>query len=367
MFICDVKGINSLFRDKRKVFGTHTVQFQMLQAVGGVKRAFDVVHLMDQRLFPIIGRAFSREGVDVIAPAFNQDIFDRIDAVADRVGGHPEGTRFPLSKFVGENIYCAISTAVFGKLYPFHTYSDFEILDEDVLQLLSPVPFLGKKAAQARQRLVHSVGDYVTRAWHDGRLHGASQMASDMVSVLKDTDHSEEDMNGSLLSFMWGMHSNTIRITFWTLVFLLNDKMATLMVREEVDKELREHFDGDLKNLLAAPASSFENVFPLLDSAIKETLRLAVLLSALREAEADTRVVSDAGELWIRRGDLVMANLSAVHKDDRNFEDAERFRVDRFSGSDRSKLAPWAFGGGTHLVCGFLATAAQQIADLWLV
>ncbi len=350
MFICDAQGINSLFRDKRKVFGTHTVHFQMLRAVGGVKRAFDVVHLMDQRLFPIVGKAFSREGVATIAPSFNRDILHRIDVVAERVRDSSEGTRVPLAAFVGENIYCAISNAVFGSLYPFQTYSDFDTLDEDLLLLLSPVPFMGRKALQAQERLVRAIGDYVARTWNDGHLHGASKMASEMVSVLKDTDYSERDMNASLLTFMWGMHSNTIRITFWALVFLLNDKMATSMINEEVDMVLRDHFKGDLGDLLAAPPSSLETHFPLLDSAIKETLRLTVLLSALREADADTKVISDAGELWIRRGDLVMANLSAVHKDDRNFENAGQFRVDRFVDNEKTKSAAWGFGGGTHLV-----------------
>lgn len=254
----------------------------MLQAVGGVKRAFDVVHLMDQRLFPIIGKAFSREGVDTIAPSLNEEIHRRIDVVANRDTGHSIASRIPLASFVGENIYCSISKAIFGSLYPFNTYSDFEILDEDILSLLSPIPFIGRKASRARERLVTAVGDYVTCAWHDGQLHGASEMASEMVAVLKDTDHSGWDMNGALLTFMWGMHSNTIRITYWAMVFLLNNDLATSMVRDEIDKELRDHFKGNIKNLLSATPSALEDRFPLLDSAIKETLRLAVLLSTLR-------------------------------------------------------------------------------------
>lgn len=171
-----------------------------------------------------------------------------------------------------------------------------------------------------------------------------------MMSAMKDTQLSKSDVDGTLLTFMWGLHSNTFRIAYWFLAFLLNDREIFDRVKEEIDTELRDHYGGDLNRAVSSPSSSLDKHFPLISSGIKETMRLVVLLNSLREADTDTEIRTSAGPLQIRKGDILMPNVNAVHMDDNTYEDAKTFRLDRFVGDEKSKQTHLGFGGGTHLV-----------------
>lgn len=269
--------------------------------------------------------------------------------MAKKARDTPGGASFSLMPLIGESLYGAISQATFGPHYPIETYPDFETCDSDLVLLLARIPMLGRKASRAQARILRAITDYIDEASSEGPTKGAPPMAMEMLSVLKDADLEKSDIAGTLLTIIWGMMSNTIHIPYWLMVFLLNDPSAATKIREEVDSELREHFGGDLKRLLAAPFTAVDDHFPLIDSAIKETLRMAILLSALREAHADTEVISETGKIRIRKGEMIMANVAAVHTDERYFENPETFRVDRFMGTERKKSSHWGFGGGTHL------------------
>lgn len=347
--ICDTKGIDNIFRDRSKAFNTHLAHHQIAEAMGNVKRANDIVHIINDRLLPLVTRALSREGLDKIVPAFNEDIGRSIEAMARQVRNSPNGKAISLLPFVSESIYHAVSKAAFGPLFPFDTYDDFEACDADLVLLISRIPILSRNVLKAQGRYLHALMDYMRRGWSEGHLEGASAMISDLVSVLKDTDLDESDIAGTLFTIVWGMQANTMRIPYWILVFLLNDPAAAARVQEEVDREIRDNFGGDIKRFLATPYTALESHFPLVDSCVKEALRIGILQSALRQAHADTEIISETGRVRIRKGDIIMANISAFHMDPEVFEDPRTFRADRYL-NDKKKIH-LGFGGGSHLVC----------------
>ncbi|KAJ3478550.1 hypothetical protein NLI96_g9675 [Meripilus lineatus] len=335
LVVSDALGVHSLLRDKQKAFTTFPVHRLMTKTVGRVTQDFDVVQIMMERLFPIINKECSPEHLDRLAFSFNGELSRQFGAVDDQVRALPTSLVTPLSSFITKHLYCAASKTVFGPLFPFETFADFEYLEKNITSLLS---------------LSHLL--YTTRAWHDGQLHGASEMATAMMSAMKDTQLSKSDVDGTLLTFMWGLHSNTFRIAYWFLAFLLNDREIFDRVKEEIDTELRDHYGGDLNRAVSSPSSSLDKHFPLISSGIKETMRLVVLLNSLREADTDTEIRTSAGPLQIRKGDILMPNVNAVHMDDNTYEDAKTFRLDRFVGDEKSKQTHLGFGGGTHLCKG---------------
>lgn len=287
--------------------------------------------------------------MDRYVPAFNEDLISIVESMADRVRDSSNGRSFPLMTFIGKSMYHSITKAAYGSLYPFETYDDFETCDYDLVLLISRIPFLSRRVIQARQRLSHALGDYVERAWLDGQLKDASPMASEVVSILRDSNLDQSDVGGALFTLTWGMLSNPIRITYWLMVFLLNDADAAAKIREEIDRELRDNFEGDIKRLFAAPYTGVDEHFPLLESAVNETMRIGILQSAIREAHVDTELATESGMVRIRKGELIMTNISGPHMDAANYSDPEVFRPDRFLGEKgRSHMG---FGGGRHLVC----------------
>lgn len=347
--VSDARGLDSIFRDRHRAFNVHPAHLRIAKAVGGVKRADEVVHIISDRLFPLVTRELGREGMNKFIPSFNADLLSLVEAMAARVRNSSHGAPIPLMPFIGKSLYHAINMAAYGPLYPFESYDDFEVCDFDLILLLSRIPFLSRRVVQSQQRIIRSLGDYIDRAWSGGQLEGASVLTSEVVSILKDSNLDDPDVAGAVFTFTWGMLSNPIRITYWLMVFILNDAMATTRIREEVDRELRDHFGGDLKQMLAAPFTDVETRFPLLESAVHETMRMGILQTALREAHADTEIYTNSGMMQVQKGDLLMTNIYPVHMDPETFSDPETFRPDRFL--DEKTRAHMGFGGGRHLVC----------------
>lgn len=352
--ICDEEGIRNAFRDKTQAFGTYTVHQQILRKLGGVKG--DTVHLMKDHLFPIILRAFgTSNGVESISPRFNAEIST---ALMGRYDSHSESAyTTELVPLVGHCLFDATSRVVFGDLFPTDIFPDFEILDQQLTLLLSPIPFAARKAMRSRDRILRAIEVYLQQSWNGSSLEGASPMANDMFSLIRGANLPLSDEAGVLLSFMWGMHSNTINTTHWLFIYLLSDKPSFLRIRDEIDSTMGTKYGGDINNFLSSSSSTLRSGdFPLLDSAIKETLRLTIQMSALREAHKDTEVVyGDGKRAFIREGSLLFLNVGSIQNGGRPDEESCQFRLDRYLPNQKDGTAGkqppfFAFGSGAHMV-----------------
>jgi len=360
------RGIASVLQDRHHVFSMHMLHSQMVKTIGNIE--MDPVEIMEERLYPLIDNAFSKEGIIDIAPTLNNLILQHIQTVID--SPNPQTTT--LSEFVGQTLYSSVSTAVWGDLYPIETFNDFDYLEKKFHILLSTqfskvitkIPPLARNVLGARNALISSIGDFADRAWQNHKLAGASSIGMEVVEALKDLGLTRSDADGILFAFVWGLHSNVIKSTFWLFAYLLSDSIAYARIREEVDRTLEAEFDGKIDNLLSNLASrTNSHIFPLIDSAVKEALRMSVLSNSLREVIADCQVASGASaSVWLYKGDLVLPDVRGVHFDEGQYEDSGNFRVDRFirkkvrgEDPDRDHHLPLPirpFGGGYHICKG---------------
>ncbi|KAJ3478549.1 hypothetical protein NLI96_g9674 [Meripilus lineatus] len=347
---CNEDGLRDVFRDKTRAFNVLTGHRLGLRLIGGIKEETQAVHLLDEHLNPLVARAFSTtSGLESIIPAFNEKLGKHIFDQVKELGSSTRDV--PVVSFVSEALYSSASTAVFGDLFPIDTYHDFMLLDEHFSRLMFPLPFFTRRVLQARGRLLNSITSYVQSAWKNTHIEKGPPVASEIVATLKATDLSDLDQAGLILSFMWGMHANTIRVATWLFMHLLNHRDSFDRVRTEIDSTINSIYGGDLKSFLETPYSSLRHdEFPLLDSAIKETLRLAVLFGNIREAHKDVEVeYGDGKRAYIPKGELVLLNLGTYYRDEGVCRDGGDFRLDRFISGEGAPTF-WPFGGGTHMV-----------------
>lgn len=361
---CSEEGMKDVFRDKTRSFNAGAGHRIGIRLIGGVDMDLQGVHLYDKDLGPVISRAFlTTNGLDLIVPTYGMKLFEFLSNLSNDLGD--SNRMFNLTTLMGQSLYKNASVAVFGDHFPDNTFDDFMHLDENFSRLMIPIPFYSRSALQARNRLLQSIQSYVRSVWTGSQVEGAPRFASELITALKGTDLSDKDQAGLLLAFMWGMHANTIRVAGFLFIHLLSDHQAFTKVREEIDSILKSSYADDVKTFLETPYSSVpRDEFPLLDSAVKETLRLSVLLSNLREAQREVEVDYGTGKrARVRKGDLVLLNMGSYFRDEAVCSDADNFRFDRFvSGENTPALS--AFGGGAHMVSSHSVTFMSAVESL---
>lgn len=356
---CDEEGIEEVFRDKARAFTTYSGHGMALRAVGRAKG--DASRILVDRIFPIVARAFgTTDGLSLVAPRYNGEIYFLLSSFASSLDRTPKDV--PLKQFVGQNLYRAISIAVFGELFPADSYDDFQLVDDNFPILMSPFSFFALRASRARSRLIHSIRHYLRVAWKGSHLEGASKMATEVYCTLHGASITPTEEAGILLTMIWGLQSNTINTIHWLLAYLLIDRESFSRIRHEIDSVLESNYGRSTKELLSAsPTSLGSEQFPLLDSAVKETLRLTIFLPSMREARKGTRITYGSGRnADIPEGSSVFLNLRALHRNKEFGKDGEFFSMERYLPSEKGgksdasaqTLPFWAFGGGTHLVSG---------------
>lgn len=123
------------------------------------------------------------------------------------------------------------------------------------------------------------------------------------------------------LPALWAIHANTIPSTFWTLYWLLRSPEGLAAVLAEV----AEHCAPN-----QAPNVSALGDLKLLDSSIREALRLSSGSLTVREVLEDFALETEAGSYPLRKGDRVCLAPFITHRDPGVFEDPLEYKYDRF-------------------------------------
>lgn len=354
--ICDPVGIQGILRDKARVLSSAANYHAVGLGIADV--GVDMSHYLPDRLLPLTSEIFSQAQLCHIAPALNRVLKTYVDNM-ETAAYNPQ--YIPLTQFVGESLYAAVSVSVFGKSFPVSTFPDFELVDLHFSDLLTRLPFLGRSAKLARARMVKATGEYIEAA---GPSHGAGVLpepSARLLSILCDLGLEKKDRDGMLFLFMWGLHSSQIRVAFWLFTYLLNDPPALARLRESIDDALTQNYQGDINALVDAPAGSLDAPeFALLTSAVKEAIRASFAIAPMREVCEDTVVTLSTGETFpLRKGEHVAPNISMVHNEADSFEAPGVFILERFTpeyakereareGLKKGTYLPW--GGGEHIV-----------------
>jgi cytochrome P450 len=311
-----------------------------------------IYEVTDMALFPIIADCLSGSSLQTYTSDFARHFLQFLEPFSTAT----TETTLPLFDLMSEGMYQAASLAIFGPLFPVNSHRDFALLDTNLHLLLLHMPFVGRPAIHARQRLLARVSEYIKNGWRsegEGYIEGASELASGCIRVLKNSNISDANIASTFLTFMWGIHAMSMRSSFWVMAHLLTHENAMNRVREEADKAIAMT-PGSLHSFLSLPDALDATRLPLLDSSVKETARHITVMGGLREAVADMEIRGTDQTYVVQKGEYVLTYLRAQNHDESDFPDPDLYKFDRFAGAESEKrlnnLARMNWGGGKHLV-----------------
>jgi|GEM_PF-1783428 len=183
-----------------------------------------------------------------------------------------------------------------------------------------------------------------------------------LLTDLEDVEHGRAQA-----AILWAINANTIPATFWSLYYLLRDGQGLAAVRAELEAVV-----GGLGPNGELPELGVETLAELrmLDSAVREALRLSSGSMTVREVLEPFVLETRVGQFALRAGDRVCIAPFITHRDPELFEDPDSYRHDRFyvesgvkqfyKGGERVPLALMPFGAG-HSMCPGRFFAANEI------
>ncbi|KIJ18467.1 hypothetical protein PAXINDRAFT_167068, partial [Paxillus involutus ATCC 200175] len=328
----------------------------MFHVVAGVRTNYARLHdIMIHKLFPLVDKSLSRRSLGQTTQPFARVLFSQVKKLTETHGLR----EVSLMQLVQEPLYIATNVALFGSSFPLDTYKDFHSLDKSVPYRFSRLPFWYWPSSCARERLLAQIRGYLQR----GEVADCDdRFALALMETFKTNDIQGLDGSRLVLTFLWGLHSNTMNTSFWLLAFLLADPDALARVRAEIDTavEGREGKFTGLEMLLASDPDELDDpCFAILTSAIMETMRLTALHAAVRKAECDFDLKQGDTTIPIKKGEYVLGNVRAAHMDETIYPCAHEFVVDRFAGRPYRKGQmqtngkPFlSLGGGRHICKG---------------
>lgn len=350
---------NALWRPQ----GIDVFQFQLIHKISGVAdHKAEYIFEVTKPVLRTAARQLSKRRLGVPGTIFALDLLERL-----RTSTHNVPRVHQLSNFIRNNIYPSVSITFWGPLLPIDAsmIDDFMLMDAGMDGILAGMLWSSRAARRARTRLTQRFVEYVRLAWRDEdqTLDGASTLMSETVSLYKKENLSEEEVARLLLTIHWGTLANLMNGTFWLWTYLLADKPAFSRVKDEIERVVVTKF-GDVDSLLQMGPPALEDpCFATLNSAIRETLRMILLPTSVRQATTDTSLVVDGGrEYQLRKGDLIILDVRNMHMDDAAFPDSGTFKVDRFIDKETLRSQQWKqmsmsrefvpFGGGEHICRG---------------
>ncbi|XP_071410581.1 cytochrome P450 7A1 isoform X2 [Pithys albifrons albifrons] len=159
---------------------------------------------------------------------------------------------------------------------------------------------------------------------------------SELVTLrmfLNDTLSTFDDMEKAKthVAVLWASQANTIPATFWTLFYLLKSPEAMRAAIKEVQNIL-ESAEEDISlygKHISLNRKQLDNM-PILDSIIKEAMRLSSASMTFRVAKEDFTLHLEDDFYNIRKDDIVALYPQLLHFDPEIYADPLTFKYDRF-------------------------------------
>ncbi|KIJ46004.1 hypothetical protein M422DRAFT_46325 [Sphaerobolus stellatus SS14] len=365
--------ISNLLRDRSKTIGIF--DFQFLHKVTGIKDMTRMPHIYSHLVGVILThprKALSERHLGDVAASFNEQLFLILPTF---LHGSEEMT-FGVTDFVRRSLFPCTTMALLGHPFVDHDmYEDFFAFDDAAPQIIQKASFSGRLSAEdARDRIVQKLSSCVQQHWRDedgGYLEGAEHpFISEIVRSMKAGNLTEDEMGRLLMSWMWGAHSNVIRVSIWLINYILTDDVMRETIRNEVLAGVEKVF-SDIGSFIHDDPRCFDpNHFPFLNSAIKETLRIISLPSSARTVLEDTVLEGHDGQpIRLHKGEIIMADITSMHYNQQYFEDPHTFKFDRFVKSKGDTIFQQKvflpFGSGTHVCIG--RHYAQHVIRVFMI
>ena len=185
----------------------------------------------------------------------------------------------------------------------------------------------------------------------------ASPGEGDLLSLLMAAGRAEGEpltprqVDDNLLTFLLAGHETTARSIAWTLALLSEDEASRTAVEAELDAA----------DLTGDPAD-WQAALPVLTATIREALRLYPPASHLsRKAVRPVTI----GERTYPAGTSVAVSSWLVHRHERNWEEPDVFRPERFLGQQpRRNDAYLPFGAGPRVCIGASFATQEMVIAL---
>ncbi|XP_036194194.1 cytochrome P450 7A1 [Myotis myotis] len=202
---------------------------------------------------------------------------------------------------------------------------NFKEFDKIFPALVAGLPIhVFKTAHHAREKLAEGL-----RHENLGKRDHMSELVrflNDMLSTLDDMEKAKTQ-----LAVLWASQANTIPATFWSLFQMMRSPEAMKAATEEVNKTLESA--GQKISLEDQPICLNQmqlNDMPVLDSIIKESLRLSSASLNIRTAKEDFTLHLQDGSYNIRKDDIIALYPQLMHLDPEIYPDPLTFKYDRY-------------------------------------
>ncbi|XP_063306485.1 cytochrome P450 7A1-like [Pelobates fuscus] len=206
---------------------------------------------------------------------------------------------------------------------------NFKEFDKIFPALVAGIPIhIFKNAHSAREKLAKDLlHDKLKKRDNISEIVSLRMFLNDCITHLNDNDKSKIQ-----LALLWASLANTLPATFWTVFYLLRCPNALKAASDEVHRTLEKasqkpSLDGKLITL----SRQHLDDMPVLDSIIKESMRLSSASLNIRVTKENFTLQLDKNDCYkIRKDDIVAFYPQMVHLDPDVYEDPLTFKYDRY-------------------------------------
>ncbi|RMY78292.1 hypothetical protein D0863_00748, partial [Hortaea werneckii] len=245
----------------------------------------------------------------------NQVFFDEIAAHVNALP-RDEGTAVELWKWVCRIMSTSSTTAAYGPSNPFalepSLVDDFWNIAQN-MHILFILPrswllsYLAPKLSEARQRVFRALREYSETE----KFTSGSSLAQESARIRLSKGMTKSQSGQAELSIVMALLLNTVPAAFWFLTYIFADPQLLAVLRQEVDA-----CTTPISNTHILTATKLRTHCPLLNSALRETLRLAAPMNTTRYVREDTLFRNPVtGETYLlRKGSLAQIATTVIHQ-----------------------------------------------------
>lgn len=236
-----------------------------------------------------------------------------------------------------------------------------------LLGLMLYPDIIARDANRGRQRFFAAFRTYYTKDWQTT----ASYLTKARYEVNKDHNVSDSDIAQYDLGVCTALLVNTVPAVFWTVCHVYSDQALLADLRRGIEDVCAP---SDLDNTAHGPTivtvdlAHIVQVFPLLESLVKEVLRVQSTTASARYLLQDTVVDDGNGRTYLLKKHSMLAMPAVpLHESQAVWgEDANSFEPSRFLKQQGRKIPASAnrtFGGGNAL-CPGRHLAVREIVSI---
>ncbi|XP_062985917.1 cytochrome P450 7A1 isoform X2 [Elgaria multicarinata webbii] len=205
---------------------------------------------------------------------------------------------------------------------------NFKEFDQIFPALVAGLPIhLFKSAHSAREKLAEALlHENLKKRENISQLISLRMFLNDTLSTFDDKEKAKTH-----LAILWASQANTIPATFWSSFYLMRNPEAMKAATKEMQRVLEnagEKIDSSRKPV-SLNRKQLDDM-PVLDSIIKEAIRLSSASMTVRVAKEDFVLQLSSGSYNIRKDDAVALYPQLLHFDPEIYSDPLTFKYDRY-------------------------------------